>query len=82
VPVLAHRRRLPVTMGEVMRLTIALSSSSTFFAAGEGLRLLLSGSPINPSAPYRKDTSANRGQHVFHFGGEAGAHLLVPRIPD
>jgi hypothetical protein len=60
---------------------VALYPSSTVFAAGESLELIISSDEIIPSPPYRKDVSINRGIHVIHCGGDYDSHLLVPVIP-
>ncbi len=67
--------------GEIVAVEIEIYPSSTFFAAGESLELIVAGDEIIPSPPYRKDASCNRGRHVLHVGGPYDAHLLVPRIP-
>jgi predicted acyl esterase len=67
--------------GEIVPVDIVLYPSSTFFAAGESLQLIVAGSEIIPSPPYEKSEEGNLGNHVIHFGGEYDSHLLVPRIP-
>jgi predicted acyl esterase len=67
--------------GAIVPVEIEIYPSSTFFAAGEMLELIVSGDEIIPSPPYRKDVSCNRGRHVLHVGGPYDSHLLVPRIP-
>ena len=62
-------------------MEIALNPSSTFFAAGEGIELIVSPSEIVPSPPYRKANACNRGLHVVHVGGDHDSHLLIPVIP-
>jgi hypothetical protein len=79
-PVLSGRTHEPLRPGEVVPVDIALYPSSTFFATGESLRLIISSDEIIPSPPYRKVTPYNRGLHVFHIGGRFDSHLLVPVI--
>ena len=67
--------------GEIVPVDIALYPSSTFFAAGESLQLIVAGREIIPTPPYIKNESMNRGTHVLHFGGDYDSHLLVPKIP-
>ncbi|MEM6539309.1 MAG: CocE/NonD family hydrolase [Pseudomonadota bacterium] len=67
--------------GEIVPVQIALCASSTFFAAGEGLRLIVSPTEIVHAPIFGKDTSANVGRHVLHFGGKFDAYVLVPVIP-
>jgi putative CocE/NonD family hydrolase len=69
-----------LTAGEIVPLEIALRPSSTFFAAGEGLKLIVSPTDIVRAPIFHKDTSANDGCHVLHFGGSYDAHLLTPVI--
>jgi len=66
--------------GEIVQVDIALYPSSTFFAAGETVQLILASREIIPSPPYIKDASFNRGTHVLHFGGEYESYLLVPKV--
>jgi predicted acyl esterase len=80
-PVLAGTTHLPLAPEQIVPVDIELYPSSTFFAAGESLELIISSNEIIPSPPYRKDVSVNRGIHVIHCGGEYDSHLLVPVIP-
>jgi putative CocE/NonD family hydrolase len=80
-PVLTGRSHMPLAPSQIVPVDIALYPSSTFFAAGESLELIVSSDEIIPSPPYRKDVSFNRGIHVFHCGGDFDSHLLVPIIP-
>lgn len=80
-PVPSGTSSRPLEAGEVVALDIEIYPSSTFFAAGEQLELILSSDEIVPSPPYRKDTSCNRGVHVVHMGGERDSWLLIPTIP-
>jgi predicted acyl esterase len=66
--------------GEIVPVEIALCPSSTFFAAGEGLRLIVSPTEVVHAPIFGKDTSLNSGWHVVHFGGEYDSHLLIPVI--
>lgn len=67
--------------GEIVPVDIVLYPSSTFFAAGESLQLIIAGREIIHSPPYKKSEEGNYGKHVLHFGGEYDSHLLVPKIP-
>ena len=80
-PVLAADREEPLSVGERVPLDIALLPSSTFFAAGETLELVIAPEVVVPTPPFFKDTSCNRGTHVIHMGGAYDSHLLVPVIP-
>ncbi|MEM6636331.1 MAG: CocE/NonD family hydrolase [Pseudomonadota bacterium] len=80
-PVPLGTQNEPLGQGEVVPLEIAFCPSSTFYAAGEGIRLIVSPFDVVSAPIFKKDTSANRGQHVLHFGGRYDSHLLVPQIP-
>ena len=86
-PVLTHRRLQKIQPGDVVALDIEIWPSSTRFAAGEGLRLIVQGSDIikypKAQAPvyFRHEDSVNRGVHILHTGARFDSHLLVPMIP-
>ena len=80
-PVIRGTSHLPLAPNQIVPVDIALYPSSTFFAAGESLELILSSNEIIPSRPYFKDVSMNRGTHVIHCGGDFDSHLLIPIIP-
>lgn len=71
----------PLEPGQIVPVDFALYPSSTYFAAGESLELVVSSAEIIPSPPFRKDVRANRGIHVLHCGGDFDSHLLAPVIP-
>lgn len=79
-PRLAHSGRQPLEPRQPVALEIALLPSATWFAAGEGLELVLAPNEIVSSPPFRKDVSPNRGTHRLRAGGAFDAHLLVPEI--
>lgn len=66
--------------GEIVPVDIELYPSSTFFAAGESLQLIIAPDEIISSPPYKKSASCNHGRHVLHFGGNYDSHLMVPQI--
>ncbi|MYJ72971.1 MAG: CocE/NonD family hydrolase [Rhodospirillaceae bacterium] len=80
-PVLLNERDDRLSPGDIVPVDIAIDPSSTFFSAGEGLRLTVSPNEIVPSPPYRKNNACNRGLHVAHAGGSYDSHLLIPVIP-
>jgi uncharacterized protein len=86
-PVLAHRQARKLTPGVPVPLDIEIWPSSTRFAAGEGLRLIVQGSDLykctKAAAPvyFRHEDSVNRGLHVIHTGPDFESYLLVPLIP-
>jgi predicted acyl esterase len=80
-PVLTGTSHVALEPDQIVPVDIALYPSSTFFAAGESLELIISSDEIIRSPPYRKDVSMNRGIHVIRCGGDCDSHLLVPIIP-
>ncbi len=80
-PVLKGTSEKKLKAGEIVPVDIELYPSSAFFSAGETLQLIISGSEIIPSPPYKKDASFNHGKHVLHFGGKYDSYLLLPKIP-
>ena len=67
---------------KIVPIDIELYPSSTFFATGESLQLIIAGSEIIPSPPYKKSEAGNSGKHVLHCGGKYDSYLLVPEIPN
>jgi predicted acyl esterase len=86
-PVHAHTREQKIKPGEIVPLDIEIWPSSTRFAAGEKLRLIVQGDDLNryskERAPiyFRHDASMNKGHHTIHAGGAHESYLLVPVIP-
>lgn len=80
-PVLSGTAHQPLEPGQIVSVDVELYPSSTFFAAGEHLELIIASDEIIASPPYMKDTGVNRGIHVLHCGGAYDTHLLVPVIP-
>lgn len=81
-----HRREDRLASGEIVPLDIEIWPSSTKFAAGEALRLIIQGRDIHaegaPRLPFaRHEQTRNAGRHILHWGGEHDSHLLVPIIP-
>lgn len=79
-PVLTGTSHQPLSPGEVVAVEIELYPHATWFAAGEGVRLIVASDEIIPSPPYRKRVDCNRGIHRIHFGGRFDSHLLVPVV--
>ncbi|MEM0929791.1 MAG: CocE/NonD family hydrolase [Pseudomonadota bacterium] len=71
----------PLSAGEVVPVTIAFRPSSTFFAKGDGLRLIISPRDTFHAVAFGKDTRLNRGQHVLHAGRAFPSRLTIPVIP-
>jgi putative CocE/NonD family hydrolase len=80
-PVITGTTHQPLAPSQIVLVDIELYPSSTFFAAGETLELIISANEIIPSPPFIKDVRSNRGKHVIHCGGDYDSHLLVPIIP-
>ena len=80
-PILKGDSEQKLDAGEIVPVNIELYPSSTFFAAGEALQLILAADEIIPSPPYEKSVEGNHGQHVLHFGAEYDSYLLVPKMP-
>ena len=81
-----HTRELPLRAGERAPLAIEIWPSSTHFAPGERLRLLIQGGDTVassvPNAPFaRHEDTRNRGAYILHTGGHCDSHLLIPVIP-
>ena len=82
-----HTREQKLKPGEIVPLDIEIWPSSTRFAAGEKLRLIVQGTDINrypkDKVPvyFRHEASVNKGRHVIHAGGPYESYLLVPVIP-
>jgi predicted acyl esterase len=84
-PWLAHQRELKLQAGVPVCVEIEILPSSTRFAVGETLRLVVQGSDIyqySRSIPMIGHMpNRNAGQHVIRTGGRYDSHLLVPVIP-
>lgn len=81
LPVTLGTREEPLAAGEIVPVEIALRPSSTFFTAGDGLRLTVAPFEIARAPIFKKDSSLNAGRHVVHVGDRFDSHLLVPMIP-
>jgi hypothetical protein len=80
-PVLKGTSEQKLKAGEIVPVDIELYPSSTSFAVGEALQLIIASDGIIPSPPYKKDASCNHGKHVLYFGRKYDSYLLVPKIP-
>lgn len=84
-PYLKHESEQLLAPGEIVPVDIEIWPSSTRFAAGESLRLVIQGTDLykyKPGTPTHRHVSArNRGRHVIHTGGGYDSHLLVPVVP-
>jgi len=84
-PWLLHRRLLKLAAGVPTGVELEIWPSSTRFAAGERLRVVIQGSDIYKYARWivlaRHPKTINAGAHVIHTGGKYDSHLLIPVIP-
>jgi len=78
LPVLLNEEDAWLEPGKIVPLEIAFCPSATHFEKGETLRLIIAGRDIVYGPIFKKDTTANHGLHMLHFGSEFDAHLLVP----
>lgn len=82
LPVLAHRRAVPLEEGRPTRVEIEILPSGTRFAAGESLVLVVQGHDIKhypkPLVYARHETDINRGPQILHTGGRYDAQLVIP----
>ncbi len=81
-----HRSEQPLPAdGRPVPVEIEIWPSSTRFAAGETLRLVVQGTDVKRYPPglvaIEHQDTRNRGTHVIHTGGSYDAMLLVPVIP-
>jgi uncharacterized protein len=84
LPVLKHRRELPLKPGEVVPVDIEIWPSGTRFAVGEGIALIVQGSDIydypKPSVYARHESLRNAGRQFIHMGGDTPSRLLLPNV--
>lgn len=82
LPVLAHRRALPLEPDGPTELTIEILPSGTRFAAGERLVLVIQGTDLKrypkPLVYARHESAINRGPQVLHTGGRFDSRLVIP----
>ncbi len=82
-PVLAHQQMLPLTLGEVAKVSVEIWPSGTLFEAGESLVLVIQGSEICKHvslAHYRHEVTVNNGQHVVLTGPTFPSRLVIPVV--
>ena len=82
LPVLAHRRALPMDAEGPTRLEVEILPSGTRFETGESLVLVVQGHDIKrypkPLVHARHETDINRGPQVLHTGGRYDSRLVIP----
>jgi predicted acyl esterase len=80
-PVLSHDRVQLVEPGQVVPVEVEILPSSTSFAAGETLRVVIGGGDIYSHAMLHHRETCNEGKHTLHLGGSCDSGLLAPFIP-
>lgn len=83
-PVHKHEREIKLEPREIVPVEIEIWPSSTLFAQGEKLRVIVQGSDIysySDGTLTNLHATINRGEHVIYTGGKYDSHLLVPVIP-
>jgi uncharacterized protein len=85
-PVHPHTREALLRPAERVAVEIEIWPSSTHFAPGQGLRVVVQGQDVitqaGPNSPLmRHEQTRNQGTHVIHTGGMFDSYLLVPVIP-
>lgn len=84
-PVHLHQKELRLKPGERVPVEIEIWPSSTFFAKGERLRLVIQGKDIYTYDPKQgpmmlHEETRNQGEHIIHAGGSYDSYLLIPQI--
>ncbi|KAF9886277.1 hypothetical protein FE257_011890 [Aspergillus nanangensis] len=80
---LSHRKRLPVPVGEVMRLEIEVWPTGMLFDAGEQLVMKISGhfmAPVEFEALQGTFPVRNKGQHSVFWGGASASYLEISTL--
>jgi predicted acyl esterase len=85
-PVHPHTREALLRPDERVAVEIEIWPSSTHFAPGQGLRVVVQGKDVitqaGPNSPLmRHEQTRNHGTHVIHAGGTFDSYLLVPVTP-
>ena len=76
-----HTREEPLEPGVPVPVEIELWASSTRFAAGERLRIVVQGTDVyGPKGEFGHDVTRNRGRHLLHSGAHYDSHLLAPFV--
>ena len=81
-PVMAHKRELKLSKGEIVPIDVEIVPSSRIWHKGEKLRIQIAGRYIREGwfEPLAWDTD-NHGNHIIHTGGEYESFIQVPVIP-
>jgi hypothetical protein len=77
-----HKRRLPLTPGEVVRVEVEIWPTSMVFRKGHRIRLDIQPRDGAGSVHYTHyHADYNTGRNTIHAGGDRDSHLLLPIIP-
>jgi hypothetical protein len=81
-PVMAHKRELKLSKGEIVPIDVEIVPSSRIWHKGEKLRVQIAGRYIREGwfEPLAWDTD-NHGKHILHTGGQYESYIQVPVIP-
>jgi len=81
-PVMAHRRELKLSKGEIVPIDVEFYPHSRMWHKGEQLRLRFAGRYIREGwfEPFSWETN-NKGNHIIHTGGKYDSYLQIPVIP-
>lgn len=78
-----HTSEEKISPGQVVKLEIGIWAAGIQFGAGEKLVLRVSGHDMRLpefEALRGSFTTANKGRHVIHVGGEHDSHLVLPLL--
>jgi predicted acyl esterase len=81
LPVLAHRRELPLSDTAPTRVTVEVLPSGTAFEPGESLVFVVQGKDVmdySAKVYARHHDSVNNGIHRVHLGGADPSRLILP----
>jgi hypothetical protein len=77
-----HRRRLPLTPGEIVQVEVEIWPTSMVFRQGHRIRLDIQPRDGVGSVHYTHyHADYNTGTNTIHAGGEKVSYLLLPVIP-
>lgn len=79
----SHEKEERLIPGEIVPVEIEIWPSSTFFRAGERLRVVIKGSDVyryGEGTFTSNHETRNAGRHAIHSGGRFDSHLLIPVI--
>ncbi len=81
-PYHAHKRRLPLAPGEIVKVEVEIWPTSMVFRKGHRIRLDVQPRDGVGSASYMHyHADYNVGTNTVYAGGEMGSYLLLPVIP-